>query len=208
MIRSEEFWSSEAVGSKVKTPLEFTVSLLRATGAELADLPGLVIPGARNELGALPARGSGMSGSMGVASRPRRLPGALVALRDLGQPLYGAQPPTGYEDRAAAWVSTGALLQRFRFGFAVAADRLPGVQLDVPVPPRHQPTEAYLAELGRGLIGRLPSPVTLEAVQAQLELPPEELEELGLPPRFARSPEARSRLALAWMAASSEFQRK
>ena len=33
-------------------------------------------------------------------------------LRDLGMPLYGAQPPTGYSDKAEAWVNSGALLDR------------------------------------------------------------------------------------------------
>ncbi len=30
-------------------------------------------------------------------------------------PLYGCQPPTGYADRADAWVNTGALLNRMNF---------------------------------------------------------------------------------------------
>jgi hypothetical protein len=105
-------------------------------------------------------------------------------------------------------VSTGALLQRFRVGFAVAADKLPGVRVDVADAPRDQPTDEYLIELGRELTGKTLSPSTIEALQAQLDLPPAELEELGVPAHFASSPEARARLALAWMAASSEFQRK
>ena len=35
----------------------------------------------------------------------------VQSLRDLGMPLYGAQPPTGYADKADAWVNTGALLE-------------------------------------------------------------------------------------------------
>jgi uncharacterized protein (DUF1800 family) len=31
-------------------------------------------------------------------------------------PLYLCQPPTGYADRADAWVNTGALLNRMNFG--------------------------------------------------------------------------------------------
>ena len=37
------------------------------------------------------------------------------ALRNLGMPLYGAQPPTGYSMTADAWVNTGALLNRMNF---------------------------------------------------------------------------------------------
>ena len=39
----------------------------------------------------------------------------VAALRTLGQPLYGAQPPTGYSMTADAWVNTGALLNRMNF---------------------------------------------------------------------------------------------
>ncbi|MFP2924229.1 DUF1800 domain-containing protein [Pyxidicoccus sp. 3LG] len=42
LIRSPEFWAAEARGSKVKTPFEFVVSALRATGAEVTVRPRLV----------------------------------------------------------------------------------------------------------------------------------------------------------------------
>ena len=49
----------------------------------------------------------------------------MQPLRDLGMPLYMCQPPTGYADRADAWVNTGALLDRMNFAVAltVAATR-------------------------------------------------------------------------------------
>ncbi len=45
----------------------------------------------------------------------------------MGQPLYRCQPPTGYKDTAEAWVSTGALVERLRFGAALAKRQVPGV---------------------------------------------------------------------------------
>ena len=45
--------------------------------------------------------------------------------------LYEAQPPTGYPDRAEAWVNPGALLARMNFALALAQGRLPGVSVDV-----------------------------------------------------------------------------
>ena len=39
----------------------------------------------------------------------------VQALQQLGMPLYGAQPPTGYSMTADAWVNTGALLNRMNF---------------------------------------------------------------------------------------------
>jgi len=53
------------------------------------------------------------------------------ALRQIGEPLYGAQPPTGYSDKADAWINTGALINRLNFALALAANRLPGVHTDV-----------------------------------------------------------------------------
>ena len=46
------------------------------------------------------------------------------ATRELGMPLYGAQPPTGYSDRAEAWVNTGALLNRMNFALALTSGRV------------------------------------------------------------------------------------
>ena len=48
-------------------------------------------------------------------------------LRQMGMPLYGAVPPTGYDWKASTWVSTGALVDRMNFALALAANRLQGV---------------------------------------------------------------------------------
>jgi uncharacterized protein (DUF1800 family) len=50
----------------------------------------------------------------------------------MGQPLYAYQAPTGYPDRAEAWVNTGSLLNRMNFGLQLAANRVKGVSLDLP----------------------------------------------------------------------------
>ncbi len=57
------------------------------------------------------------------------------ALRDMGMPLYGAVPPTGYNWQAETWVSTGALVNRMNFALSLAANRLPGVSLSLAPPP-------------------------------------------------------------------------
>ncbi len=59
-------------------------------------------------------------------------PVAIVrSLQQLGEPLYGSQPPTGYSDVAASWVNTGALMNRLNFALALAANRMPGVKCDL-----------------------------------------------------------------------------
>jgi uncharacterized protein (DUF1800 family) len=91
IVTSPEFFSAEAYRAKVKTPFEFVVSAVRATGTETAS--GLPL---------------------------------AAALRTLGMPLYMCQPPTGYADRADAWVNTGALLARMNFAVSLTTPRFRG----------------------------------------------------------------------------------
>lgn len=63
---------------------------------------------------------------------PNALP-LVQAVRDLGMPLYGAQPPTGYADRAEAWVNSGALLNRMNFAVALSSGRMRGRQADAAI---------------------------------------------------------------------------
>jgi uncharacterized protein (DUF1800 family) len=92
IITSPEFFAPAAYRAKVKSPLDFVASAVRASGADAVN--GLPL---------------------------------VQAMRDLGMPLYGCQPPTGYSDRAEAWVNTGALLNRMNFSVALASGRLRGV---------------------------------------------------------------------------------
>jgi len=94
IITSPEFFAPEAFRAKVKTPFEFVVSGLRATGADIR---------------------SGQA--------------VLRALAGLGMPLYLCQPPTGYDETAETWVSSGALVNRMNFALAVAGGQMRGIDL-------------------------------------------------------------------------------
>lgn len=54
----------------------------------------------------------------------------MNALRQMGMPLYGCMPPTGYKWDASDWVSTGALVDRMNFALSLAANRLPGITVE------------------------------------------------------------------------------
>jgi uncharacterized protein (DUF1800 family) len=54
--------------------------------------------------------------------------GTLAAL---GEPLFQCQPPTGYGDRATAWMATGALIDRLNFAQALAGGRVGGARVDL-----------------------------------------------------------------------------
>src|SRR5438045_5183851 len=49
----------------------------------------------------------------------------------IGEPLYQCQPPTGYADKAEAWVNTGALLNRLNYSLALAGNKMRGARTDV-----------------------------------------------------------------------------
>ena len=93
IITSPDFFAAEAYRAKVKSPFEFVVSAVRATGTEVSNAMLLV-----------------------------------QNLRTLGMPLYGCQPPTGYPDKAEAWVNTGALLNRMNFALQLVGGRMRGIQ--------------------------------------------------------------------------------
>jgi uncharacterized protein (DUF1800 family) len=67
------------------------------------------------------------------------------ALRDMGMPVYGAVPPTGYKWSASDWVSTGALVNRMNFALALAANKLPGIAITWS-----PPTEPLVAGIDNG----------------------------------------------------------
>ena len=48
----------------------------------------------------------------------------VQSLRDLGMPTYGAQPPTGYSEKADAWINSGALLNRMNFAVALTSGQM------------------------------------------------------------------------------------
>src|ERR1700687_4787293 len=95
LFHSPEFWADGAYRAKVKTPLEFVASAVRATGADVDD----AMPLARQ-------------------------------VANMGMPLYGAQPPTGYSMKADTWVSSSALLNRMNFALALTGGKVRGVKID------------------------------------------------------------------------------
>ncbi len=61
----------------------------------------------------------------------------------MGQKLYFYQAPTGFPDKAAFWINTGALLNRMNFGLAFAGQKIPGVKMDLlALNSNHEPESA------------------------------------------------------------------
>ena len=49
----------------------------------------------------------------------------------MGEPLFQAQPPTGYSDKSETWVNTGALLNRLNFALSLSSNKVPGTKSDL-----------------------------------------------------------------------------
>src|SRR5436309_12619785 len=137
LFHSPEFWVPDAYRAKVKTPLEFVVSAVRANGANVTD----AIPLARQ-------------------------------LQNMGMPLDGMQPPTGYSMKGDAWVNSSAILGRMNFALALTSGKLKGVQVDsdrtgnVPSDP-----QTALAALENTLLEGDVSQQTHDTIARQLQDP-------------------------------------
>src|SRR5579863_4024142 len=135
MLESPEFWAPDAYRAKVKTPLEFVVSAVRASGAEVTD-------------------------AMPIARQ----------LQNMGMPLYGMQPPTGYSMKADAWVNSSALLGRMNFALALTAGKVKGVQVGSdPVAGQNDDPQQTLTALENSLLAGDVSKQTHDVIIARLE---------------------------------------
>jgi uncharacterized protein (DUF1800 family) len=92
----------------------------------------------------------------------------------IGEPLYMCQPPTGYSDKASAWVNTGALLNRMNYSLALASNRLRGSHDDVESLLGLQAASDPKIALDRALqvfLDGQAAPSTVETLEKQLENP-------------------------------------
>ena len=69
----------------------------------------------------------------------------------MGQKMYYYQAPTGFPDKGQYWINTGSLLNRMNFGLAIAAQRIPGVTINLAaLNDFHEPESASAALLTYG----------------------------------------------------------
>jgi len=92
----------------------------------------------------------------------------------IGEPLYQCQPPTGYSDKADAWVNTGALLNRLNYSLALAGNKMRGARSDVAsllgVDSSSDPKTA-LDRAVQVFLGGQAGSTTVETLEKQLDNP-------------------------------------
>jgi uncharacterized protein (DUF1800 family) len=127
ILSSPEFLSASDYGNKIKSPLEFTVSAVRATGST-------IIPQQPPPLDKItPAiEGAAALGRANAAERMAKRPRQSLNyhILELGEPLFACTPPTGYKEVSSAWVSPGALIERLNFAMALTGQKLSDVHFD------------------------------------------------------------------------------
>jgi uncharacterized protein (DUF1800 family) len=93
----------------------------------------------------------------------------------IGEPLYQCQPPTGYSDKADAWVNTGALLNRLNYSLALASNKVRGSRSDTAsllgVDDTGGNAKAALDRAVQIFLGGQTSPTTVETLQKQIDSP-------------------------------------
>jgi uncharacterized protein (DUF1800 family) len=103
------------------------------------------------------------------------MPLPLVAwVGRIGEPLYQCQPPTGYSDKAEAWVNTGALLNRLNFSLVLAGNKLRGSRTDVAALLGMDAGTDPKAALGRAVkvfLGGQAAATTVDTLEKQLDSP-------------------------------------
>jgi uncharacterized protein (DUF1800 family) len=169
MFHAPEFWAPESYNAKVKTPLEFVASSLRATQTEVSDPVPLIF-----------------------------------ALNQMGMPLYGMQPPTGYSTKADAWVNSAALLARMNFSLGLATGKIYGSNFDIAKligdgPSSTIGTDPYQAQLKleQQLLEGEVSPQTHNTIQSRT----------GTPASLGGPAQNSANVVAALLLGSPEFQR-
>jgi uncharacterized protein (DUF1800 family) len=92
----------------------------------------------------------------------------------IGEPLYQCQPPTGYSDKADAWVNTGALLNRLNYSLALAANKVRGSRSDPASLLGMDSSADAKAALDRAValfLGAQTAPSTVATLEKQLDNP-------------------------------------
>jgi hypothetical protein len=100
-----------------------------------------------------------VSAMRALNAEPDSTPRSAQVIAFLGQPIFGHQAPNGWPETGESWMNTGAILNRINFGMAVAAGRLPGVDIrslpaldTIRSAPRDRQVDAVVATILNGMV--------------------------------------------------------
>ena len=100
-----------------------------------------------------------VSAMRALNAAPDSTPRTAQVIAFLGQPIFGHQAPNGWPETGESWMNTGAILNRINFGMAVAAGRLPGVDIraipaldTIRSAPRDRQVDVVVATILNGMV--------------------------------------------------------
>lgn len=125
LFATPEFSSQGAYRAKIKSPLEFAVSAVRALDGRFS-LPDPDNPRQQQWLVLIGRSARERNNNRG--NLPRRPLATEIAT--MGQPLWGYQAPTGYPENSAQWVSSSALIARLNFALALTTGRVGDIAIE------------------------------------------------------------------------------
>ena len=164
LFATPEFNSQGAYRAKIKSPLEFAVSAVRALDGTFS-LPDPDNPRQRQWLTLIGRSARDRNKGGGGDNLPRRPLATEIA--NMGQPLWGYQAPTGYPENSAEWVSSSALISRLNFALALTTGRIGDVAID-----KDTFRNTSVAQVANDLLSEPLSAQSLATIQDEIKVAP------------------------------------
>jgi len=127
ILTSPEFLSPACFQVKIKSPLEFAVSAVRATDSTLVPHDPVPYDKIRPALEGVAILGREKAVDRLSAAKRQSLNWHIF---ELGEPLFACTPPTGYKEVSKIWVSPGALIERLNFALALTEQQVADVRFN------------------------------------------------------------------------------
>ena len=169
LFATREFNSRGAYRAKIKSPLEFAVSAVRALDGHFA-MPDPNNP--RQRLWLIAIGRSARDRNNNRANLPRVPLASEIA--QMGQPLWGFQAPTGYSENSQSWVSASALIARLNFAVSLTKGRIGDVALE-----KDTFRNATVAQVAEDLLGAPLGAASLATIEAETQTAPADGAKVG-----------------------------
>jgi uncharacterized protein (DUF1800 family) len=127
VLTSPEFLSPDTYGNKIKSPLEFAVSAVRASDSTIVAKDPPPFDKLRPTMEGAAVMGRGQAADRVSNANRQSLNWHIY---ELGEPLFACTPPTGYKEVSKTWVSPGALIERLNFAMALTEQRVSDIRFN------------------------------------------------------------------------------
>ncbi len=162
VFATPEFNSQGAYRAKIKSPLEFAVSAVRALDGTFS-LPDPDNP--RQQQWLILIGRSARERNNNRGNLPRRPLATEIAT--MGQPLWGYQAPTGYPENSQEWVSSSALISRLNFALSLTTGRIGDIAIDADTF-----RNTSVAQVAQNLLSEPLSAQSLATIQDEIKVTP------------------------------------